>query len=150
MFAKALSKTYFSFSENWSLFYQFDQWLNPVKHSKNIVLGGRPLEICWTNRAQQALEKLDHTMVVEMQLYFSCVVKKRLLFHNDYIHSRTPVVEKLSVDFRVVEPTSCDPEEFAKNYPEKRELDSKAAKRMHVKKLLLDYKNTEWLGEFYI
>lgn len=150
MFNKALNKTYFAISDNLNPYRLFDRWLNPYEHTSKIELYGRPLDISWTRRAQKALEKRKQPLFVEMQLTFSCVVKKRLIFHDCYAHGSVPVFEKLSLDFRTVEPTSCDPEEFARNYPERRELKSGAARRMNAKKLVFDYKKSKWVGEFFI
>ncbi|MDH5218242.1 MAG: hypothetical protein OEX19_11125 [Gammaproteobacteria bacterium] len=150
MFTKALNKTYFAISDNLNPYNLFDRWLNPYVHTSQVELYGHPLDVQWTRRAQKSLEKREQPLFVEMQLTFSCVVKKRLIFHDSYEHSSVPVFEKLSLDFRAVEPTSCDPEEFARNYPERRELKSGAARRMNAKKLVFDNKNDQWVGDFFI
>lgn len=85
-----------------------------------------------------------------MQLYFSCVVKKRVLFHEQSLHPDHVVNDKLRILFRCVQPTSCDPEEFARHYPEKRQLQSTAAQRMHPKELVFDFRDGHWQGEFRI
>lgn len=150
MLTKVLNKTYFAISDSLNPYHLFDRWLNPYAHTLQIDLYGHPLIVQWTRRAQKELDKRKQTLFVEMQLTFSCVVKKRLIFHDAYDHSSMPVFEKLALDFRAVEPTSCDPEEFARNYPERRELKSGAARRMNAKKLVFDHKKNQWVGEFFI
>jgi hypothetical protein len=145
-----LNKTYFALSDRFSPFVILDKWFNPFDYTATVDVGGFPLSVLWTERAQRALQKRNRPLIVEMQLYFSCVVKKRTIFHDIYTHNCVKLNDQLCVDFRTVEPTSCDPEEFARFYPEKRELSAPGAKRMHAKRLFIDYKSKEWIGEFSI
>ena len=140
--------------------------LNLYCHEEIIVLNGSPLAVQWTKRAEHQLRTTQQPLIAEMQLYFTCVVKKRVLFHklnhklnhelnHELFHETFPeqttkVSQTLSVIFRPVEASSCDPEEFAKNYPEKRKLTSTAASKMKPKYLHIDFKNGMWSGEFGI
>jgi len=145
-----LEKTYFSFSRSWNLFYKIDRWLNPYRIKKVVQFNEKPLTVLWTGRAEEKLSQRFEPLYVEMQLFFSCVVKKRVLFYDEKKYVPVPVSEKLAVVFRPVEAASCDPEEFAKNYPEKRELDSIPATKMRASSLMIDFVDGEWLGEFQI
>jgi len=127
-----------------------DRLLNPSHFSETIRFRDRHLIVEWTQRAQRALTRREHPLLVEMQLYFSCVVKKRVLFHDAAGTNSVTVNDKLSVSFQPVESQSCDPEEFAKNFPVKRQFDTAAAANMGPKKLLLDYKRGRWIGEYRI
>lgn len=127
-----------------------DRWLNPPRHTKTVMLRERPFEVEWTKRAQRKLERRDTPLIVEMQLYFSCVVKKRVLFHDSYDLDAVAVNDDITVAFRTVESTACDPVDFAKNFPVKQELDSTAAEKMRPKHLLVDYVSGKWVGEYRI
>lgn len=127
-----------------------DRWLHPFRHRTLINLRKHDLCIEWTQRAEQALQNRTAPLITEMQLYFTCVIKKRVLFHEQFDSDSLPVNDKLAVAFRTVESTSCDPVEFAANFPVKRELQSPAANKIHPVKLQLDFQNNDWLGEFYI
>lgn len=127
-----------------------DKWFNPPRHSKTVTLRDKPVEVEWTRRAQRALESRDNPLIVEMQLYFSCVVKKRVLFHDSYDLETVTVNNDITVAFRTVESTSCDPIEFAENFPIKQEFESKAASKMRPKHLLVDYVDDNWVGEYRI
>lgn len=127
-----------------------DRWINPFRYQKVINLDGKPLTVSWTHRAEQALLLRDTPLIIEMQLYFSCVVKKRLIFHNDTELHTLPVNEQLKLAFRPVEALSCDPVEFAKHYPVKRQFNSAGAIKMHPSLLQIDFKNQQWLGSFTI
>ncbi len=142
------STSMFEFSDRLNPFKLLDGWLHPYKHKKMLHFNDKPLTIHCTARAKKALDEREHRLIVEMQLYFSCVVKKRIIFHDHYKHDSQMVLENLFVSFRAVEPTSCDPIEFAKNYPEKRELNSTGAHKMRPKALWIDNRKGEWVGEY--
>lgn len=122
--------------------------LNPYRHRHRIDYRGHPLTVAWTQRAEHALEKRDEPLTVEMQIYFSCVVKKRVLFEREAGDGFVLVNEKLSVAFRAVEAAACEPVMFAESYPERRKLESEGASGMHPRRLLLDYSRGDWYGEF--
>ncbi|HED34878.1 MAG TPA: hypothetical protein ENJ08_11835 [Gammaproteobacteria bacterium] len=122
----------------------------PFKYSRKVPVNGKNLNIKYTKRAKKALEARNIPLIIEMQIYFSCVVQKRVLFHDAFEHESTPVNDKITVAIRSVESKSCDPEYFASNHPEKRVLDSSAAKKMSARELIIDYKNNEWVGCFSI
>ena len=139
--------SYFSVT---SPFHIMDRWFNPLRHHKTVMLNGKPLTISWTRRAERALESLNSPLTVEMQLYFSCVVKKRLIFHEQTDLETTKVTDGLQIAFRPVEALSCNPVEFARNYPVKQQFTSKSAIQMRPSKLEIDFKQSKWQGSFSI
>jgi len=126
------------------------RFFNSFKHVEKTTINDRHFTVKYTARAKKALEARSQPLIVEMQIYFSCVVQKRVLFHDSFEHESTPVNNKIAVAIRSVESQSCDPEYFVSNHPEKRVLDSSAAKKMSAKELIIDYKNSEWAGCFSI
>jgi hypothetical protein len=125
--------------------------LNPERHHATVMLRGTPLTVSWTRRAERQLARREAPLLAEMQLYFSCVVKKRVVFHPPQGEAALEwlrVVPQLLVAFRPVEANSCDPREFAANFPVRRQFDSRGAQRMHPAQLHLDYSAGEWRGEF--
>jgi hypothetical protein len=142
--------TYFEFSALLNPFPAIARRLNPYRHKQTIDYRGRPLTVEWTERAERELRRREEPLTAEMQLYFSCVVKKRVLFERPADNGFALVNEKLSVAFHAVEASACDPIEFAQHYPERRRLESSAAARMHPRRLLLDYAAGGWRGEFRI
>ncbi len=60
------------------------------------------------------------------------------------------ITDKIGVMFSCVQASSCDPEEFVAQYPEKKILSSQAALKMRPRVLYIDYKNKDWIGEFTI
>ena len=131
-----------------------DKCLHPFKHQASVDVRGKRIVIKWTRRAEQALQQ--HTrdqnvpLIIEMQLYFSCTVKKRVLFHDQSDFETIPVNKHFSLAFHPVEASSCDPLEFAKNFPVKRVFDSSGALKMSPSELVFDFKNDQWIGHFNI
>lgn len=126
------------------------RWLNPHAHVKTITLNGHDIEVSWTRRADKALRQRTEPLLAEMQLYFSCVVQKRVLFHTESEHKYVSVSDGLKVCFRPVEALSCDPEHFAEHHPVKRQFSSRSATRMFPKRCSIDYVKGQWQGEFSI
>ncbi len=142
-----------SYFEIPSPFALLDRWLNPEVQRFELTLRGKPLTVSWTRRAEQQLTRREHPLLAEMQLYFTCVVKKRVLFHEEGLHDELEPVEVnkyLQIAFRPVEANSCDPVEFAANFPVKREFASDGAVKMHPSRLHIDYKGGAWSGEFSV
>ena len=127
-----------------------DRWLHPRKRSNIITLRDNPLKVSWTNRAEKALHSRDTPLIAEVQLYFSCMVKKRVLFHDETEFETVAVNEKLQVIFRPVQSQQCSPEEFAQNHPVKQEFKTASAIKMKPKSLEIDFKNGQWIGEYKV
>lgn len=143
-----LHASYFALSPALNPLYLADKWLNPLRHRRRVMLRGQPVEVRWTQRAERALQRRDAPLLAEMQLYFSCVVKKRVLFHEPGELEPVPVNAQLHITFRPVQSSSCDPVEFAAHYPVQQEFHSQAAAKMHPRWLQLDYKKGRFIGEF--
>ena len=127
-----------------------DRLLHPFVFKRSVDLMKKPLSVRWTRRAERKMQQRNVPLFVEMQLYFSCVVKKRVLFHELLDQETASVNKLLNVCFHAVQSTSCDPEEFAKNFPVKRQFQSAAASRMCASRLSIDYRDGQWCGEFEI
>ena len=140
-----LSNSYFEIPNPLLL---FDRWLNAYSHQNFVVLNEKNIEVNWTKRAGDALNLRQEPLTIEMQLYFSCVVKKRVIFHDqaDFEHL-VAVTDKLQLCYRAVQSAPCDPETFARDYPQKSLLKSKAARNMQPVKLNIDFRRGHWQGE---
>lgn len=130
-----------------------EHWLNPEAYEHILTLRGKPLRISWTRRAERQLRKQSQPLLAEMQLYFSCVVKKRVLFHPSAGEEKLQwlvVDDRIKVAFRAVQANSCDPVEFAAHFPVKGEFETLAAVKMHPSHLHLDYQGGQWRGDFTV
>ncbi|VAW80003.1 hypothetical protein MNBD_GAMMA12-2712 [hydrothermal vent metagenome] len=142
-----LQNSYFSIT---SPFVIVERWMHPFRRFMNANIQDRAIDIKITRRAEKALHKRTSPMLIEMQLYLSCMVKKRVIFHEKDESKSSKVNDQLSLKFRTVVATACDPVEFAKNYPVKEELNTVATSKLSPSSLKIDYRQDQWIGEFDI
>lgn len=123
----------------------------PPTLSATISINSRPLMVEWTQRAQRELDYRSLPLVVELEVYFSCMVKMHIYFldapRNN--NSTTAVNDKLVLYFRPVTSTECSLELGAKlgRQPEI-ELHNKAVAGMVPKYVFIDFNNGQWIGKF--
>ena len=127
-----------------------DRWLHPYLNKSDIDYKGKKLHVSWTARAEQAFQQRATPLTVEMQIYFTCVIQKRILFHDQCEYPTKTVTDSLNITLRPVQAESCDPVEFAKNHPVDHEFTSTAATKLRPSQLQLDFKKGAWCGEFSI
>lgn len=125
-----------------------ERWRHQYRHEKTVSLNGRMLRVRWTERADTALHGLETPLAVEVQLYFSCMVKKRMLFHQTPIPGSVSVAPNLELAFRCIASAACNPSEFAERYPEGRSLMSGPAAAIPPKRVDIDYRRGCWQGSF--
>lgn len=124
--------------------------LHRYRHHQTLRINQREIKLSWTGRAETALRQRRRVLVVELQLYFSCGVKKRVLFHQlpiDFESFR--VNDKIELCFRPIASAACDPNEFATRYPSGRGLSAGVAARMLPRSVEIDYRRGNWQGQFY-
>ncbi len=127
-----------------------NSWLHPYKYSATVILNNKTLLIEWTQRAENELLKLESTIIIELQLYFACMVRKRVLFHTNADITHTTVNDTFSISFRAVQSNVCDLKKYPNKQTTQKELTSQAALKMHPTKLQFDYENNKWLGEYFL
>lgn len=140
-----LQGSYFSIDNPLRL---LDRWFNRYRYRQTVQINRRSLEIRWTERAERELDIREQALIVELQLYFSCVVKKRVLFHQRAGFATTRVDERLQIAFHAVASAVCDPNEFALNHPAGRDLSPGPAARMVPNVVEIDYRSGHWEGQF--
>lgn len=140
-----LQASYFSIKNPLEI---FDRWLNPYHLKDSIDIRGKKMAIMYSKRAEKALEKRERALVAELQLYFTCVVQKRVVFHEHTDLDTIRANPKLDIAYHTVQSNACDPVEFAEKHPVKKELNSKGAQSMRPSLFKIDYKNGEWIGDF--
>lgn len=148
-----INHSYLGVGDLFAPWRRLDQLLHPYRHVHNTPYLGRDFQVRWTERAERALQAGTSPLLVEMQLYFSCMVKKRVLFHQAAEPSADDAITinpSLKVVLRSVEAQWCDPEEFARNYPARRTFDNPAIKKVAPRRLDIDYRQGQWQGEFQL
>lgn len=108
----------------------------------------KPVRVECSRAAERALAGLAKPLAVEMELYFSCLIRKKVRF-NDKAHSRefVPVNDRLGIAFRPVMTKACrvegeNGEAPLTDFP----IVNPAAFVPHW--LKIDYRDGIWEGEF--
>ena len=115
---------------------------------QHLDLGGRALELRLSAAAQRRLAA-GEPLVVEMELYFSCLIRKRVRFpaapHADATCVRAD--ETLTVCFRPVMTRACAVE-TVEGSPELEAFPIQRREAFLPKWLELDWRGGDWSGDF--
>lgn len=111
-----------------------------------LELHGRAVDIRLTPAAEAALAKRTAPLVVEMELLFSCLLRKRVLFDGP-ADGTVAVNERLAVRFRPIMTRRCSVAEGGAKPPsEAFPLENPRPYVPHW--LRLDFRRGRWTGEF--
>lgn len=120
--------------------------------STTIAINAKQVTVEWTKTAALEMDKRMVPIVVELRLYFSCLVKKVVYFHEaapdrDVLKA----TDKLSLFFRPVTSTACtfDVAERLGHQPEI-DLDNPNVRKMAPKRVEIDFIKGKWRGEFWM
>ena len=124
--------------------------MSQQNHQSSIMINDRPVAVEWTPSAETALARRADILFVELELYFSCLVKKFVHFRDDSRGKPTMVVrDKLHLYFRPVTSTACTFEvaERLGRQPEM-EIESEALRHVAPKRVFIDHVDGVWRGSF--
>lgn len=116
----------------------------------HIQMNGRAVQVTITPAATQALAQRTEPLHVELELYFSCLVKKFVHFRDDSRGKTTvPVGDKLLLYFRPVTSTACtwDVAERLGRQPEM-DIDCDALHHVAPKRVFIDHVDGQWRGSY--
>lgn len=120
--------------------------------SRTVEINGRPVSVEWTKAAARELAQRAQPLVVELELYFSCLVKKFVHFHETSPQrDNVSVSDKLAVFFRPVTSTACSFEVADRlgRQPEI-EIDTPNVRKIAPKRVRLDFVRGVWQGSYWI
>ena len=123
-----------------------------TQSTTTVIINGKPVTIEVTPAAARQLAERLRPLVVELELYFSCLVKKFVHFHDEAPQRATVRVgDKLQLYFRVVTSTACTMKlaERLGRQPET-ELDTVAARKLAPRCVRLDFAKGDWRAEFWM
>lgn len=126
--------------------------LLPGKHGTDVQVNGKTVKVEWSAAAQAALERRAQPLTMELELYFSCLVKKFVHFHEERPGRETIAVgDRLRLYFRAVTSTACsmDVAERLGRQPEI-ELDGDISRKLAPRRIWLDHRRGTWTGEFWM
>lgn len=114
---------------------------------KTVDVLGKPVRVSLSRAAERAHEQLDASLYVEMELYFSCLVRLKVYFRDHPVGDCFQVTEKLAISFKPMMSSSCNIETSGKKPPVV-EFPVAKPEAFSPKWLTIDYRKGEWSGEF--
>ncbi len=115
-----------------------------------VVINGKDVLVEWSAAAERELARRQAPLFVELELYFSCLVKKFVHFRDDSRGRPTVAAsDKLHLYFRPVTSTACSFEvaERLGRQPEI-DIDSQALRKIAPKRVAISHERGAWRGSF--
>jgi len=109
---------------------------------------GKKVLVEWSAAADKILQNLAEPLLVEMELYFSCLIRKAVRFGGDAqagnFVSAGPL---LKIGFRPVMTKACNVRDFEVEPPVE-DFPIVKPEAFVPKWLMIDYKGGKWSGDF--
>lgn len=125
----------------------------PRASTTTISINGKPVRVECTRSAAARLAERAQPLVLELDLFFSCLVKKQVRVHDAAPAGRDTVRvnDRLELYFRAVTSTACSMElaERLGGQPET-ELDTPVTRRFAPKRVRLDVVKGAWQAAFWM
>jgi hypothetical protein len=113
-----------------------------------VQIEGRNVEVETTSAADRALRESGTGISAEMELYFSCLIRKKVRFHPVGSHEdEVSAGEGLTVRFRPVMTASCSVDTDNDKVPVA-DFPIKRPEAYVPRWLRVDYRHGQWVGEF--
>lgn len=112
-----------------------------------IDLNGKPLQITLTTAAERALAKRDTVLLAEMELYFSCLIRKQVRFRHSDSGDSITVTGHLRVRFHPVMSQVCSVAGHLDG-PPLTAFPIVHGERFTPKWLEIGYQHGQWCGRF--
>ena len=113
-----------------------------------ISIEGKDVNVETSAAADRALSGRGQPLLAEMELYFSCFVRKQVRFHDaGEFDNEVPVADSLTVRFRPVMTAECaiNPEG---NEPPITDIPIVKSHPFIPRWLRIDFRRGNWVGEF--
>ena len=116
----------------------------------SVMILDRKVLIECTGRAEKQLDMLDGPLFVEMELYFSCLIRKAVRFGTEArAENFIAAAPKLRIGFRPVVALACNANDFEGEQP-LTDFPIVKPQACVPKRLTIDYKNGNWAGDFFL
>lgn len=111
----------------------------------------RTVTVRTTPRASAKLERLDAPLSVEMEVYFSCLIRLQVNFPEQLKQNYIPVNsddDRVKLYFYPIMTQHCEVSEIRGRDPDTEYFPIQKPEKFTPRWFKLDYKNGQWLGEF--
>lgn len=117
--------------------------------NQTFTVKGRRLRLALSKAASDALDQRSHALLLELELYFSCLIRKRVHVHEDATgEDAIALSDKLHIRFRPVVTQTCAMRDVPRDNPPVRDMPIVRPERYFPHWLTLDYRHGKWLAEF--
>ncbi len=111
-------------------------------------LHGRPLKVTLSRAAERRLRESGAPLLVELELYFSCLIRKRVRFHPGLTHPDAATLgDGLSIRFRPVMTRACGLD-YEGEEPPLTDFPLERPERFVPHWVTIDWHGGAWHGEF--
>ena len=111
---------------------------------------GKKVIVEWSNAADKQLKTLTEPLLVEMELYFSCLIRKAVRFGTEaHAENFALASPQLKIGFRPVMTSACNVKDF-EGEPPLTDFPIVKPQAYVPKRLTIDYKGGKWLGDFFL
>lgn len=117
----------------------------------DVNISGKPVRIEWSQAASDAMQQRITPLLAEMELYFSCLVRKKVRFYDSSAiidSEQIAVTDSLVVRFRPVVTQSCSIGEFEGDEPPVTDFPIANPVAFIPHWLRIDFQAGQWSGEF--
>ena len=115
--------------------------------NKKIQIQNKTVNVEWSTRAEKALLSRTTILIAEMELYFSCLIRKKVRFKENLDGDLIDVMDQLYVRFRPVMTKECGID-YEGDEPPLTDFPIKKPESFVPNWLKIDFKKNEWIGEF--
>jgi hypothetical protein len=112
-----------------------------------IQLNGKTLQVTLSPAAQRALAGRSTPLLAEMELYFRCLIRKQVRFHDQASDDAVAVNDQLQVRFHPVMSQVCSVEDNLDG-PPLADFPIVRQERFSPQWLTIDYRDGHWQGQF--
>jgi hypothetical protein len=111
---------------------------------------GKKVIVEWSASADKKLQDLAEPLAVEMELYFSCLIRKAVRFGGDAQAGKFSAAgPHLNIGFRPVMTKACNVKDFEVEPPVE-DFPIVKPEAFVPKRLTIDYKAGKWSGDFFL
>jgi len=109
---------------------------------------GRDVNVSVSENASRELSRRSTPLIAEMELYFSCLIRKKVRFHETphNLHSIS-VTQKLQIAFHPVMTATCG-NDYEGDEPPLTDFPIQKPESFVPHWLMIDYRDSQWQGEF--
>lgn len=115
--------------------------------NREIEFHDRKIALSLSDAAEKALAQRSSPLLAEMELYFSCLIRKAVRFRDSDTPDGVTVNDKLTLTFRPVMTQHCGLD-YEGSEPPLTDFPITKAERYIPHWLKLDYRHGQWQGEF--